>query len=350
MRSPKAVLASFFIFFLFLAVSVSAQSEGADASSAEGPGRPWLGVTIQDMNEETAKSMGLEQTDGVLVSNVIEGGPAEGAGINMGDVILRLNGQEVRNSEEFISKIQSTGPGSMVALDVNKGGSIESVNVELGRMPAAAMRGMGGQMAAQGMGCGMQQGGSAPGCPMGDACPMKEACPGMGGAACPECPMGEGCPTMKGGMGSHGHGMMKGPMMWDGGMGGMMGGSNYGKMYMKAIRALNLTPDQKAKAQALHSDYHKKTIRAMADIKIAEIELRDIMSADPASLEKVRVKINEISAKKADLRFSRIKALDEFKKILTPEQKKQLKDISPMGGGMMMGMGGMDEMDEAASE
>lgn len=324
MRSPKAVLASFLIFFLFLAVSASAQSEGADASSGEGPDRPWLGVTIQDMNEETAKSMGLEQTNGVLVSNVIEGGPAEGAGINMGDVILRLNGQEVRNSEEFISKIQSTGPGSMVALDVNKSGSIESVNVELGRMPEAAMMGMRGQMAPQGMGCGMQQGGSD------------------------SCPMGDACPTMKGRIGSYGHGMMKGPMM--GGMGAeMMGGPNYGKMYMKAIRALNLTPDQKAKAQALHSDYHKKTIRAMADIKIAEIELRDMMSADPASLEKVRAKINEISAKKADLRFSRIKALDEFKKILTPEQKKQLNDIAPMGGGMM-GMGGMDEMDEAVSE
>ena len=56
--------------------------------------RGWLGVTIQEVTPELAKSFGLKENKGALVAQVIPGGPAEKAGIEQGDVIVEFDGKD----------------------------------------------------------------------------------------------------------------------------------------------------------------------------------------------------------------------------------------------------------------
>lgn len=303
------------------AVSQSQTSQSQKQAAQPSQATPWLGVTIQDVNQELARSMGMRDAKGVMISNVAPGSPADDAGLNTGDVIVKLNGKDVRNSDQFISEVQSSKVGNQVALEVNRAGQNMPVNVMLAQMPEA-MRMQQERMMGGGMMGGMH--------------------PGMMGAApqaCPQCPA-DGCPQM--GMGGGMMGGMGGGMMGRHKMGGKMGmmdGGNYGKMYMMAVRQLNLTPDQMAKARVLHSDYMKRTVRAKADIKVAKIELKELVTAEPVNLDKVKAKVSDITAKKADLMFSRIKALEDFKKILNDEQRGKLRDMMQMGP-MMGGMGG----------
>jgi Spy/CpxP family protein refolding chaperone len=119
-------------------------------------------------------------------------------------------------------------------------------------------------------------------------------------------------------------------------MGGQMG-MMYGKIMM-AIKAMNLTPEQKAKANAIHSDFKKKAVRAAADVKVAHIELHELLAADPVNLEKVRAKVNELVQKKTDMMMLGIRSLEDFKKVLNPDQKKMLKDMLAMDSGEMEDM------------
>lgn len=372
MKVPKTVIKSLSLLaFLVLASPVMAQQSPAPSLQEPPPAteqqgqRPWLGVTIQEVNERIASQMGIRDPRGVLVAEVAEGSPADEAGVNLGDIIVRLNGRDVEDASDFISRIQEAGVGSTVALEVNRAGNIEELNVTLEPMPSGGM--MGRYMPGQGMpGMGMMamkgagecpmhsgQGVSSGSCPMCANCPMHGQGQGQGAPSCPmgaDCPMGGSCPghgqTMDtGDMHRHGGmGMMGGPMM--GRMGGhMMGGSGgqmYGKMMM-AIKGLNLTPDQKTKAEAIHSDYKKRQIRAMADAKVAHIELHELLAADPVNMDKVRSKVNELAQKRAEMMLSGIRSLEEFKKLLTPEQKKMFR------GQLAMDSGGAEEMEEMES-
>ena len=61
--------------------------------------RGWLGVSIQEMTPELAKSLGLKEKKGALVAQVVTGSPAEKAGIEQGDVIVEFDGKEVAEFE-----------------------------------------------------------------------------------------------------------------------------------------------------------------------------------------------------------------------------------------------------------
>jgi serine protease Do len=93
-----------------------------------------LGVVIQDVNQGLADSFGLPQPEGALVSSVEKGGPAAQAGIEPGDVILKLNGQPVGRSTELPVEIAEEAPGSTVNLEVWRNHSNRNVSVKLGAM------------------------------------------------------------------------------------------------------------------------------------------------------------------------------------------------------------------------
>jgi len=97
-------------------------------------------------------------------------------------------------------------------------------------------------------------------------------------------------------------------------------------------------PEQKAKADAIHSDFRKKAVRAAADVKVAHIELHELLAADPVNLDKVRAKVNELVQKKTDMMMLGIRSLEDFKKVLNPDQKKMLKDMLAMDSGEMEDM------------
>ncbi|HEV3181445.1 MAG TPA: DegQ family serine endoprotease [Steroidobacteraceae bacterium] len=93
-----------------------------------------LGVVIQNVTQGLADSFGLPQPEGALVSSVEKGGPAEHAGIQAGDVILKLNGQVLKDSTELPVQIAAIAPGTGVELEVWRDHATRTVNVKLGAM------------------------------------------------------------------------------------------------------------------------------------------------------------------------------------------------------------------------
>jgi serine protease Do len=93
-----------------------------------------LGVVIQNVNQALADSFGLPQPEGALVSSVEKGGPAERAGIQTGDVILKLNGTAVNTSEELPAEIAELAPGASVKLQIWRNHATQDVDVKLGKM------------------------------------------------------------------------------------------------------------------------------------------------------------------------------------------------------------------------
>ena len=95
-----------------------------------------IGVTIQQLNKDLAASFGLDRSRGALVSGVEKGGPAEVAGLKVGDVILSVNGKLVEQSIDLPRMIGEGRPGTDVKLEVWRDRAAKEVGVKLGETPA----------------------------------------------------------------------------------------------------------------------------------------------------------------------------------------------------------------------
>ena len=93
-----------------------------------------LGVMIQSVSQGLADSFGLPRPEGALVSSLEKGGPAEHAGIEPGDVILKLNGQPLKDSSELPVQIASVSPGTTVNLEIWRNHATRDISVKLGAM------------------------------------------------------------------------------------------------------------------------------------------------------------------------------------------------------------------------
>lgn len=89
--------------------------------------RGWVGVSIQEITPELAKSFGLKEEKGALVSDVVPGGPAEKAGIKRGDVIIEFNGKVVRDYHELPRMVASVPPGEKVTFKILREGKEETI-------------------------------------------------------------------------------------------------------------------------------------------------------------------------------------------------------------------------------
>ena len=97
-----------------------------------------LGVVIQEVNQELAKSFGLDKPAGALVSSVEKGSPAEKAGIESGDVILKFDGKEVTRSRDLPPMVADIAPGVTAKLEIWHAGKIREVSVDVGEMKTAS--------------------------------------------------------------------------------------------------------------------------------------------------------------------------------------------------------------------
>ncbi|NIA08940.1 MAG: Do family serine endopeptidase, partial [Nitrospiraceae bacterium] len=104
--------------------------------------RGWLGVVIQDIDENLAESFGLKKAEGALVSDVSGGSPADKAGLKQGDIIVRLNGKKVDNVGELRNEIALTAPGTKITIEVLRGKRHKVLNVTIGEQPAYRSMGM----------------------------------------------------------------------------------------------------------------------------------------------------------------------------------------------------------------
>jgi serine protease Do len=111
-----------------------------------------IGVEIAPIPREAVDEFGLKSRDGALVSRVSPGGAADKAGIEPGDVILAYNGRPVKNSNELVSAVTATRPGTSVPVRVMRDGREQTINVTVDELdleaeatPNQQSRGRGGR-------------------------------------------------------------------------------------------------------------------------------------------------------------------------------------------------------------
>ena len=100
--------------------------------------RGWLGVRIQPVTDDVAESLGLDAARGALVSGVVKGGPVDDGSIRAGDVILKFDGNPVREVRDLPRVVAESPVGKAVDVVVLRDGKEETVKVTLGRLEDSA--------------------------------------------------------------------------------------------------------------------------------------------------------------------------------------------------------------------
>ena len=98
--------------------------------------RGWLGVTIQTLTPELAEQFNLHDTKGVLVGDVSDGGPAEKAGIQRGDVIAEYNGEKVDNVSTLRNVVAETPPDKEIGITIIRDEKRQTIRVMISEMPS----------------------------------------------------------------------------------------------------------------------------------------------------------------------------------------------------------------------
>jgi serine protease Do len=99
--------------------------------------RGWLGVLIQDVTRELAKSFAMPTTHGALVSKVVSDGPAAAAGLRAGDVIVEFNGVAVTSSAALPPLVGGAAIGEPMPVTIVRGGEQQTLQVVIGELPAS---------------------------------------------------------------------------------------------------------------------------------------------------------------------------------------------------------------------
>ncbi len=102
--------------------------------------RGQLGVVIQKITPEIAKNFNLKETEGALVSDVMENGPAEKAGIKRGDVITSYDGKKIKDNEMLPRLVAATEIGKKVKLEIIRDGKPTTIEVAIGEMPEEGLK------------------------------------------------------------------------------------------------------------------------------------------------------------------------------------------------------------------
>jgi serine protease Do len=97
--------------------------------------RGWLGVLVQPVTEELARTFGMKEARGAIVAEVTPGSPAKDAGVRAEDVVLAVDGRAIREGGELSSIIASRPPGTKVRLSVRRDGVEKEIEVTLGTFP-----------------------------------------------------------------------------------------------------------------------------------------------------------------------------------------------------------------------
>jgi len=99
--------------------------------------RPFIGATFQNITPEVAEGLGMDKSFGVLVTAVTKGGPAEQAGLKVGDVVLSVQGVRADNIDVLGYRLSTAGIGNTVTLDIVRNGKDSKLPVKLAKEPEA---------------------------------------------------------------------------------------------------------------------------------------------------------------------------------------------------------------------
>jgi serine protease Do len=102
--------------------------------------RGWLGVTIQSLTPELTKQLDLREEKGVLVGDVVEGSPAERAGLQRGDVIISFDGRKIEDPNQLRNMVANIEPGKEVAAHIVRDNKTEIKKVTIGEVPSVLQK------------------------------------------------------------------------------------------------------------------------------------------------------------------------------------------------------------------
>jgi len=114
--------------------------------------RGWLGVGIQDLTDELKSYYNIKQDNGVLISQVYEGDPADKGGIKVGDVVIAVDGKPVKSSRELSAQIASLPVGKKTEITLIRDGKEKTVDVTLTKRADDVERVASGQKNEEGLG------------------------------------------------------------------------------------------------------------------------------------------------------------------------------------------------------
>jgi serine protease Do len=97
--------------------------------------RGWLGVSIQSVSHDLARSFGMDKPRGALVSSVSEYGPARAAGLKPGDVIVSYEGKPIDSASELPLAVGATVPGARAKIEVIREGKPKTLQLNVGTLP-----------------------------------------------------------------------------------------------------------------------------------------------------------------------------------------------------------------------
>jgi C-terminal processing protease CtpA/Prc len=117
---------------IFLTVVLSLIVSGFALAGDKNEQNGYLGVMLQSISSNMAEAMDLDDEDGVLVSEVVEDGPADLAGLEDGDIIIAFNGKNIASHKSLTKAVGSSSPGDVVDLVVLRDGKKKTIEVELG--------------------------------------------------------------------------------------------------------------------------------------------------------------------------------------------------------------------------
>ena len=102
--------------------------------------RGWIGVGIQNLTEDLAKSFKYSGSDGALVGHVEPNGPAAKAGIKQGDIIVSINGETMKNINQLRNYVAALKPNKSIPVEIYRDGKKQQVELTILELPASAKK------------------------------------------------------------------------------------------------------------------------------------------------------------------------------------------------------------------
>jgi serine protease Do len=93
--------------------------------------RGWMGVSVQDINEDIAKNMKLRDRNGALITEVFKGDPADRAGVRSGDVVTEINGKKIKDTHELLMTIAGFRVGETVRIRILRDGQEKELSITI---------------------------------------------------------------------------------------------------------------------------------------------------------------------------------------------------------------------------